>query len=191
MRILIDECVDPRVKRLFDHEVKTVHEMGWDSLKDGVLLQCDPGIHMRQTSARLIQIVDETEARLSAITEPESETRPAAGKWSRKEVLGHLIDSASNNHQRFVRAQLDGALSFPGYQQEAWNRAQQYQSEPWANLVRLWASYNRHLAHVIAAIPNEAGLTKCVIGSGASITLEFLVTDYLTHLEHHLQQIRG
>ena len=118
-------------------------------------------------------------------------TRSGAGKWSRKEVLGHLIDSASNNHQRFVRAQLNGALNFPGYQQDGWNRAQQYQSEPWANLVQLWASYNRHLAHVIAAIPTDAGPRICVIGGGSPVTLEFLVTDYLGHLEHHLEQILG
>jgi len=144
---------------------------------------------MRQTSLRLMQVVEETEPRLSAITEPDSSTRSGASKWSRKEVLGHLIDSASNNHQRFVRAQLDGALNFPGYQQDGWNRAQQYQSEPWANLVRLWASYNRHLAHVIAAMPDDAGPRICVIGGGSPVTLEFLVTDYVVHLEHHLEQI--
>src|ERR1700730_15199763 len=73
------------------------------------------GFPMHQTSARLIQVVEETEPRLSALTEPETETRSGSTKWSRKEILGHLIDSASNNHQRFVRAQLDGALNFPGY----------------------------------------------------------------------------
>jgi DinB superfamily len=129
-------------------------------------------------TVRLSQIVDETEPRLSALTEPESAERSGAGKWSRKEILGHLIDSASNNHQRFVRAQLDGELNFPGYAQDGWNRAQHYQSEPWANLVQLWSSYNRHLAHVIAAIPEDAGST-----------LEFLVVDYLRHLEHHVEQI--
>jgi hypothetical protein len=131
-------------------------------------------------TVRLSQIVDETEPRLSALTEPESAGHSRAGKWSRKEILGHLIDSASNNHQRFVRAQLDGELNFPGYSQDGWNRAQQYQSEPWANLVQLWSSYNRHLAHVIAAIPEDAGPT-----------LEFLVTDYVRHLQHHLEQILG
>jgi hypothetical protein len=145
---------------------------------------------MHRTSARLKQIVEETETRLSTITE-ESATRSASGKWSRKEVLGHLIDSASNNHQRFVRAQLDGALNFPGYAQDGWNGMQHYQSEPWTNLVRLWASYNRHLAHVIAAIPEDAGPNRCVIGSGDPITLEFLVTDYVRHLEQHLEQILG
>jgi len=144
---------------------------------------------MRKTATRLRRIVDETESRLSAITEPESMAHSRASQWSRKEVLGHLIDSASNNHQRFVRAQIDGALTFPRYEQDGWNRAQQYHSEAWANLVALWASYNRHLAHVMAAIPGEAGSIRCVIGNGSAVTLEFLVTDYVTHLEHHLEQI--
>jgi hypothetical protein len=146
---------------------------------------------MHETSVRLSQIVEQTETRLSSITEPDSAARSGEGKWSRKEILGHLIDSASNNHQRFVRAELEGALTFPGYTQDGWNRAQQYQSESWANLVRLWASYNRHLAHVIAAIPADARPNKCVIGSGAPVTLEFLVGDYVVHLEHHLEQILG
>jgi hypothetical protein len=144
---------------------------------------------MRQTAAQLKAIVDETERRLSTMSEPEASMPSRASQWSRKEVLGHLVDSASNNHQRFVRAQLEGALYFPGYAQEDWNSAQHYQSESWANLVALWASYNRHLAHVMAAIPDDVGLSLCIVGNGATVTLEFLVTDYLTHLEHHLQQI--
>jgi hypothetical protein len=144
---------------------------------------------MRKTAARLKARVDEIEGALFAITEAESMTPSRSSRWSKKEVLGHLIDSASNNHQRFVRAQLDRALAFPRYEQDGWNRAQQYQSESWANLAALWTSYNRHLAHVMAAIPDEAGSISCVIGNGAAVTLEFLVTDYLTHLDHHLAQI--
>jgi hypothetical protein len=144
---------------------------------------------MRQTASQLQRIIEETEKRLFAFSETESQARSAPDKWSRKEVLGHLIDSAANNHQRFVRAQLQGELIFPGYAQEGWNRAQQYQSEPWDNLVRLWASYNRHLAYVMAAIPESSGGNKCTIGDNEPVTLEFLVTDYVRHLEHHLGQI--
>jgi len=147
------------------------------------------GITMRQTAAQLKAIVDETESRLSTMTEPEGSMPSRASQWSKKEVLGHLIDSASNNHQRFVRLLLGGVLYFPSYDQDGWNRAQQYQSESWANLVALWTSYNRHLAHFMAAIPDEARLNLCVVGTGDPVTLEFLVTDYLTHLNHHLRQI--
>ena len=144
---------------------------------------------MLQTAIQLQQIIEQSERRLLRFTEEESQSRPSAGKWSRKEVLGHLIDSASNNHQRFVRSQLQGELVFPGYAQESWNRVQQYQSETWENLVRLWTSYNRHLAHVMAAIPESAGRNVCTIGAGEPVTLQFLVTDYVRHLEHHLGQI--
>ncbi len=144
---------------------------------------------MRQTALQLQQIVNETEQRLGALSEAESQARPSSDKWSRKEILGHLIDSASNNHQRFVRAQFQPQLVFPGYAQVDWNRVQHYQSEAWENLVRLWASYNRHLAHVIAAIPESAGQNSCEIGAGKPVTLEFLVADYVVHLEHHLGQI--
>jgi len=144
---------------------------------------------MRQTAFHLQQIIEQSEDRLLCFTEAESQSRRSSAKWSRKEVLGHLIDSASNNHQRFVRSQLQGALAFPGYAQDGWNRVQQYQSETWENLVRLWTSYNRHLAHVIAAIPESAARNLCRIGDGEPVTLQFLVTDYVKHLEHHLRQI--
>ena len=144
---------------------------------------------MRQTALQLQHIVNDTEQRLGALSEAESLARPSSDKWSRKEILGHLIDSASNNHQRFVRAQFQPQLVFPGYAQVDWNRAQHYQSEAWENLVRLWASYNRHLAHVMAAIPEQAGRNVCRIGAGEPVTLQFLVTDYVRHLEHHLGQI--
>jgi hypothetical protein len=144
---------------------------------------------MRQTALQLQQIVEQTEEHLLVLTEAESQSRPFSTKWSRKEVLGHLIDSASNNHQRFVRAQLHGELVFPSYAQEDWNRVQQYQSETWENLVRLWSSYNLHLAHCIAGIPESAAGYVCTIGDSEPVTLQFLVTDYVKHLEHHLAQM--
>src|SRR5258708_6093204 len=144
---------------------------------------------MRQTALQLQQIVNDTEHRLGALSEAESQARPSSDKWSRKEILGHLIDSASNNHQRFVRAQFQPQLVFPGYAQVDWNRVQHYQSEAWENLVRLWASYNRHLAHVIAVIPESAGQNSCESGAGKPVTLEFLFADSVAPREHHLGHI--
>ena len=90
--------------------------------------------------------------RLLALSEAEAGRHPSPGKWSPKEVIGHLIDSASNNHQRFVRAGFT-EMVFPGYQQEEWVRAQRYASAPWTELVGLWSSFNLHLARVIEATP--------------------------------------
>src|SRR4051812_3645052 len=89
--------------------------------------------------------VEESAARLLGITEEKSRAPRIEGKWSPKEIIGHLIDSASNNHQRFVRAQFTDDLVFPGYEQESWVRAQKYSEEPWPLLVVLWRSFNLHL----------------------------------------------
>ncbi|MDE3168743.1 MAG: DinB family protein, partial [Acidobacteriota bacterium] len=105
------------------------------------------------------------------------------------ELIGHLIDSASNNHQRFVRAALQRALDFPGYDQDASVRVQRFQEVDWNLLVSLWVAYNRHLAHVIAQLPAGHLETPCRIGYGNTVTLRFLATDYVDHLVHHLRQL--
>src|SRR5262245_51591940 len=92
---------------------------------------------------------------LARCSEAESELRPSPERWSRKEVLGHLIDSASNNHQRFVRGQLAAGQDFPGYQQEQWVRIQDYQGARWADLIDLWRAYNTHLLHVASRMSAE------------------------------------
>jgi hypothetical protein len=144
---------------------------------------------MYDTVVTLSHLVAESFPQLAKITGADSIKSLASGKWSRKQILGHLIDSASNNHQRFVRAQLAESLSFPEYEQEGWVQSQQYQHESWTDLVALWKSYNLHLAHIIANIPEEK-LNNCVtVGDDEPVTLRFLVEDYVRHLRHHLAQI--
>src|SRR5215208_6541040 len=94
-------------------------------------------------------------ARLLAMSESDASRHPAPGKWSPKEVIGHLIDSAANNHTRFIRAQNTDDMVFPGYDQEAWVRLQRYNDRPWSELVSLWHTYNTHIASVIEAISSE------------------------------------
>jgi len=144
---------------------------------------------MNSVSARLARIVDSAEAALRQVRDEDSTTPILKGGWSRKQILGHLIDSASNNHQRFVRAALQGSLEFPGYDQDGCVRVQGVHEAPWPVLVALWAAYNRYLAHVIARLPAEKLEAACRIGSGQPVTLQFLVEDYVTHLLHHLGQI--
>jgi len=116
--------------------------------------------------------------------------RPVAGKWSPKEVLGHLIDSAANNHQRFVRAQQTDALTMPGYEQNHWVSSQGYQDVDWSHLVALWTHLNLHLADVIARIPPSKYSVPCTIGGDAPVPLEAIVVGYRDHLHHHMAQIR-
>src|SRR3989440_9017949 len=99
--------------------------------------------------------VEESAARMLSMTEEESRVPRAEGKWSAKETLGHLIDSASNNHQRFVRAQFTDDLIFAGYEQEGWVRVQNYQKESWPDLVQLWRLYNQHILLLISLVPEE------------------------------------
>jgi hypothetical protein len=101
-----------------------------------------------------------------------------------------LIDSAANNHQRFVRAQYVDPLIFPKYEQNEWVRAQAYDEVDWAELLDLWQCYNRHLAHVIRHVPARSLNTRCVIGDYEPMTLQALIEDYVVHLKHHLAKIR-
>jgi len=137
----------------------------------------------------LLATIDSELPNLVAIDEEQASTPRAAGKWSRKQVMGHLVDSAFNNHQRFVRAQLSSSLSFPGYTQDSWVTAQGYQDRSWADILRLWVEVNRHLAHVIGRISRHALVTPCSIGEGAPVTLRFVLEDYVRHLHHHLAQV--
>jgi DinB family protein len=144
---------------------------------------------MKELSEKLLRTVDAAELVLRGVSAPESNKPVLRGGWSRKQVLGHLIDSASNNHQRFVRASLELSLAFPGYDQDGNVRVQAVQEADWQLLVSLWAAYNRYLAHVLAHVPDVALETPCRIGQGESVTLHFLAEDYFKHLLHHLSQI--
>jgi hypothetical protein len=144
---------------------------------------------MKELSEKLKQAVESAQTVLHHVTEPESLKPALPGGWSRKEVLGHLIDSASNNHQRFVRATLQNSLEFPGYDQDGCVRVQAAQEAPWPVLVALWSEYNRYLAHVIAHLPASKLETPCRIGSNGPVTLRFLAEDYVKHMLHHLGQI--
>ena len=153
-------------------------------------------------SLDLANTVDRAEPRLLALAAEQTAERPAPGKWSPREIVGHLIDSAANNHQRFVRAQFDDALVFAGYAQDDWVAAQQYNDAPWEDLVKLWAGYNRHLARVMRAVPDAVRLKEHTrhnldrlafrpVRADAPATLDYFMADYVDHLHHHLSQIPG
>jgi len=149
--------------------------------------------------ADFLETVDTSAARLRALSGAEAAVRPAPGKWSRKEIIGHLIDSATNNHGRFVRAQLQDDLIFEGYEQAEWVDVQRYQAREWAELVLLWQSLNHHLAQVMETTETNA-LTKPrarhnldrlawqPVRATEPTTLEYFMRDYVGHLKHHLRE---
>jgi hypothetical protein len=143
---------------------------------------------LRTTALTLRQLLDATEKQFHAISDEAASRSVGPGRWSRKQILGHLIDSAANNHQRFIRLQLTPELHFPSYQQSDWVSRNQYGERPWAELVSLWTALNRHLAHVIEHIAPETLVNVWDTGSNR-YTLGFIVDDYLVHLRHHLEQI--
>ncbi len=144
---------------------------------------------MKTIARNLREAIENARPRLLLADEADTALRPHPGKWSAREIIGHLIDSATNNHQRFVRAQA-GLTDLQAYRyaQNHWVSVQQYQTEDWQSLVSLWYFYNLHLAHVIAAVPEEyLDLSLDVWDEPA--TLRFVAEDYVRHLQHHLNQI--
>ena len=140
---------------------------------------------------RLGALVEEIPPRLLTIPEAEAGGQALGMSWSRKEVLGHLLDSAGNNLQRFVRAQYQKQMSFPRYTQDEWIAAQAYRERPWSELVELWRLSNRHLVHVMRRVPEAAFGNVCVVAEDEPSTLAHHMVDYVRHMEHHLGQILG
>jgi hypothetical protein len=127
--------------------------------------------------------------RLSGVTERDATDRLHEGGWSRKEILGHLIDSALNNHQRFVCASLDGIYEGPSYQQQGWVNMHGYGAMPWSVLVEHWRWQNDLLCEVVQRIPENRMEAPCRVGGGDPVTLRFLIDDYIVHMQHHVDQI--
>ena len=155
---------------------------------------------MKDYSTQLHQITAKAAPILKALNEDHLSLRPAPGKWSKKEILGHLIDSAYNNHQRFIRAEKQGNLVFSRYDQVDWVIKNNYQERAVVELVDTWVTTNKHLAILLAQLSAAAYAQQytdhnfhqiCMIrpAEGEPSSLAYLVEDYIFHLEHHLAQL--
>jgi hypothetical protein len=144
---------------------------------------------MQKTAHGIAAEVKQASAAMLKLDPEQTVIKPRPEKWSKQEILGHLIDSAVNNYHRFVRAQHGAAADFPCYQQDNWVAAQHYNERPLSELVELWAVLNTQLVHIIERIPANMASAPVNFNEDQPAALEYVVKDYLVHMRYHLRQI--
>jgi hypothetical protein len=137
----------------------------------------------------LAQAIQRELPSLRALTDERASLARAPGKWSAKEELGHLIDSAANNHIRFVRATIGAEFRGPGYAQDDWVRVHGYANMKWETIVDVWFQYNTLLTALVDGIPADRLEAPCYIGTSPAVTLRFVIEDYILHMQHHVDQL--
>ena len=142
----------------------------------------------KESISRLQFLINTIPSLLTEIEEMKFSEKQNLEKWSKKEILGHLIDSATNNHQRFVRCQFENVPKIV-YDQNNWNKFNFYQQIDKKQIIEFWTIYNKQLVELMKNFPNENLLSECKTSDDKNYTIAFLISDYVEHLEHHLQQI--
>jgi hypothetical protein len=146
----------------------------------------------RELAAGIQSMIDEYLPSLEEVQDginTARSNRPSGKGWSQREELGHLLDSAINNHGRFVRAALQEAFEGPGYEQDGWVRIHGYRDTPFPVLVQEWAARNASLARLVAHIPEGKLDVPCRIAGDTAGPLRHIIADYVVHARHHLDQI--
>src|SRR5450631_3039174 len=142
-----------------------------------------------QALQSLRTLLESLPARLEALPAETVEYRPLES-WSVKEELGHLLDSAANNHQRIVRAQLEDTPAMPGYDGGMWVDLHAYQVREWQELIETWEALNRQLLAAAETAPEAAWARTCTIGDSAPLTIQFVLEDYIHHMRDHLRHMK-
>ena len=146
---------------------------------------------MERTAQELQQIVNKFTESIGSLTEKEFSQKPRSDKWSKKEVVGHLVDSAQNNLRRFICGQYETTPPHIIYEQEFWVRANGYGNMSSQDVIQLWRLINLQICTVIRSMPAANRTRLCNTGkeSESLHTLEWLASDYVKHLKHHLNQV--
>jgi hypothetical protein len=144
---------------------------------------------MQPTSQHLLDTISTVIPLLQQISDTDASIKASPNKWSYKEIIGHLIDSAGNNQQKFVRCIQQSGIHMPPYEQDRWVAIQHYNDANWADVLATWFEVNRHIAHIIQHIPADTLQNEIYIGDKGPFSLEFIVRDYPEHLKHHLKAI--
>jgi hypothetical protein len=133
--------------------------------------------------------LDDIHTTIIALPPEIADTPWREGGWTRKQIVGHMLDSATNNRQRFVRAGAEDSHAGPQYGQDAWVAAHGYASQPWETLLLWWEVEHEILAAVVDNIPEERLETSYTVGDDPPVTLRFLIEDYTVHQRWHLAQL--
>jgi DinB superfamily len=144
-----------------------------------------------QTLTSLRDLLQQVPGRLEQLSKDNDrvESKPTPSAWSPKEELGHLLDSAANNHQRIVRTQLQDNPAMPGYEQNRWVAMHAYQRREWKELIEAWEALNRQLLAAAEAVPDSAWSRTLTVAGSEPLTLQFVFEDYVVHMLHHLKHI--
>ena len=147
---------------------------------------------------RIYEIYDQ----LIKISAEKAATPLALNKWSPIQIMGHLIDSANNNHRRFTKAQWQDNMIFAGYAQVEWVVAQNYQTADWQQILELWKLYNLHICYIMKNTPEEKlnrtiyehnldKIAMITVPANQPTSLAYFMKDYIYHIEHHFRQIEA
>jgi hypothetical protein len=141
---------------------------------------------MQQIAAELAALIHQYSDRLYGLKEEDVSIKPSPSKWSKKEILGHLIDSAQSNIRRFIVSQYE-EQPFIKYNQDAWVSITGYQQHEFKSIVDLWKLLNLHVVRILSNLSPEMAQRKCM--TNELHTVEFLAIDYIKHLRHHIHQV--
>jgi hypothetical protein len=146
---------------------------------------------MKKLQQELLQITTEFASRISAIPEHEFKAKPNPKKWSKQEVLGHLIDSAQNNLRRFIVGQYAASPPHIIYDQDFWVLASDYSHMPKEDTIQYWRLLNEQIVRVLGTMHSANYSKTCNTGKAIVEfrTLQWLAEDYVKHMKHHLNQI--
>ena len=147
----------------------------------------NPLSYMKIIIHELRTIVGDYKKTFDGISDADFAAKPLPNKWSKKEVVGHLIDSAQNNLRRFICSQYESEPPFIVYQQDFWVASNRYQDMPKSDVIELWRLLNLRICAVLETMPPENYVKEC--NSGSLHTLEWLAADYVKHMKHHINQI--
>jgi len=138
----------------------------------------------------LKELVSTEPSKLAELSDATAARKPSPEKWSPKEELGHLLDSAANNHQRIVRTLFEDQPAMPGYEQQRWVQVHRYQRRDWRELIDTWTAFNRQLLVAADSVGDSDWTRTCTIANSEPLTLKFVVEDYVAHMCHHLAHIK-